>query len=108
MRSAMDKSMMFLSSRVQLKYSSKTNCQRVAYVFALVEAQCKIYNMKAQHLSNVATIILSSLIFLYKSHVCACCVCLHAPETKHGIWLSTNTVRRRQIFNCDCTEVFVS
>ena len=42
--SPVDKSMLYLSSRVQLKYSSKTNCQRVAYLCTLVEAQCKIYN----------------------------------------------------------------
>ena len=43
-----------LSSRVQLKHSSKTNCQRVACC-ALVEVQYKIYN-------NESTI----LIMLYK------------------------------------------
>ena len=30
--SSVDKSMLYLSSRVQLKYSSKTNCHRVAYL----------------------------------------------------------------------------
>ena len=48
--------------------------------------------MKAQYLSNVEIIIFSSLIiFCVKSHVCACCVCLYAPETKTRTWLSTNT-----------------
>ena len=48
--------------------------------------------MKAQHLSNVAIIIFSSLFFFcIKSHACACCVCLYAPETKHETWLSAKT-----------------
>ena len=40
--------------------------------------------MKAQYLSNVEIIIFSSLFFFcVKSHVCACCVCLYATETKN-------------------------
>ena len=57
--------------------------------------------MKAQYLSNVEIIIFSSLIiFCVKSHVCACCVCLYAPETKN-----TNLVEHK---HCEPETDFVT
>ena len=64
----------------------------------LLKYSIKFTIMKAQYLSYVEIIIFSSLIiFCVKSHVCACCVCLNAPETTTQTWLSTNTVSLRQI-----------
>ena len=64
----------------------------------LLKHSVKFTIMKAQYLSDVEINIFSSLIiFCIKSHVCACCVCLYAPETKTRTWLSTNNVSLRQI-----------
>ena len=94
--SSVDKSMLYLSSRVQLKYSS-VQSERSLFVH-LLKYSIKFTIMKAQYLANVEIIIFSSLIiFRVKSHLCACCVCLYAPETKTQTWLSTNTVSLRQI-----------
>ena len=87
----------FVFSRTtKIQFKDKLSARSV--FVHLLKYSIKFTIMKSQYLSNVEIINISSIIFFVrKSHVCACCVCLYAPETKTRTWLSTNTVRLRQI-----------
>ena len=73
--------MLPLSSHEQLKHRFKDKLSARNLFVHLLKDSVKFTIMKEQYLSNFALIFLFTN-FLYKSHVCVCCICLCAPYTR--------------------------